>query len=242
MPEQRMPTVLTVFGATGDLMARKIVPALFYLGGKGELPERFAVVGFSRREWSDDDLRSRAREILEERFPGTAADDVEEFLERFTYVRGSFEDAGAYDALAEHLRAIDADWGVCANKLFYLAVPPEHYRTILGRLAGSGLTEACSDLAGWTRVLVEKPFGDDAQTSQELDEFLGGLFREEQIYRIDHYLAKEMLQGIINFRFTNNLFETAWDRSAIESIEIIASRVDRRGEARPRSTTGWGAA
>ncbi len=232
MSQQRTPTVLTVFGATGDLMARKIVPALFYLGGKGVLPERFAVVGFSRRDWSDEDLRDRAREILGERFPDAPAGEVEAFLRRFTYVRGSFEDAEAYRNLGEHVEAIDSRWGLCANKLFYLAVPPEHYRTILGRLAESGLTEPCSDLTGWTRVLVEKPFGDDSRTSQELDEFLGGLLREEQIYRIDHYLAKEMLQGIMNFRFTNNLFETAWDRSAIESIDISLLEsigVEKRG-------------
>jgi glucose-6-phosphate 1-dehydrogenase len=175
MSEQRMPTVLTVFGATGDLMARKIVPALFYLAGKGELPERFAVVGFSRRDWSDDDLRSRAREILEERFPEASGADVDSFLEHFTYTRGSFEDAAAYDALAQHIAAVDEEWGVCANKLFYLAVPPEHYRTILGRLSESGLTDACSEFEGWTRVLVEKPFGDDSKTSQELDEFLAAV-------------------------------------------------------------------
>ena len=232
MTAQRTPTMLTVFGATGDLMARKIVPALFYLGGKGVLPEQLAVVGFSRRDWSDDDLRSHARAILTERFPDALETDIEDFLERFTYVRGSFEDEGAYEALAAHLQRIDDGWGLCANKLFYLAVPPEHYRTILGRLAASGLTDACSDLEGWTRVLVEKPFGDDERTSQELDEFLGSLFNEEQIYRIDHYLAKEMLQGIINFRFTNNLFETSWDRNAIESIEISLLEsigVEKRG-------------
>jgi len=232
MSMKRTPTVLTVFGATGDLMARKIVPALFYLAGKGALPERFEVVGFSRRDWSDDDLRARAREILDERFPGAPADEVRSFLGRFTYVRGSFEDPDAYQRLASHVRSVDERWGLCANKLFYLAVPPEHYRTILSRLSESGLTEPCSDLTGWTRVLVEKPFGDDSRTSQELDEFLGSLFREEQIYRIDHYLAKEMLQGIINFRFTNNLFETSWDRSAIESIEISLLEsigVEKRG-------------
>ncbi len=232
MSENRMPTVVTVFGATGDLMARKIVPALFYLGGKGELPEQFAVVGFSRRDWSDEDLRSRARDTLEERFPDASGDEVEAFVEHLTYVRGSFEDEEAYDALASHLGDIDERWDRCANKLFYLAVPPEHYRTILGRLAGSGLTDACGDLEGWTRVLVEKPFGDDEKTSQELDEFLGSLFREEQIYRIDHYLAKEMLQGIMNFRFTNNLFENSWDRSAIQSIEISLLEtigVEKRG-------------
>ncbi|MDY0087415.1 MAG: glucose-6-phosphate dehydrogenase [Coriobacteriia bacterium] len=220
MSARRTPTTLTVFGATGDLMARKIVPALFYLRGKGALPERFAVVGFSRRDWSDAHMQQRAEEILAEKFPGAAQAEVTEFVKAFTYVRGAFEDESAYQVLASHLQAIDDGWDVCANKLFYLAVPPEHYRHILGRLSTSGLTEPCSDDEGWTRVLVEKPFGNDARTSQDLDEFLGSLFREEQIYRIDHYLAKEMLQSIMNFRFTNNLFEPSWNRNTIESIEI----------------------
>ncbi len=231
MPE-RTPTILTVFGATGDLMGRKIVPALFHLSRNGALPERFAVVGYSRREWSDDDLRSRVHEMLASRYPDAPADEVSAFCERFTYSRGTFDDPDGYEALAAHLRTVEEPWGVCASKLFYLAVPPEHYRSIFERLAGSGLTESCSDLTGWTRVLVEKPFGNDERTSQELDGLLGRLFREEQIYRIDHYLAKEMLQGIMNFRFTNNLFETSWSREAIESIEISLLEsigVEKRG-------------
>ncbi len=232
MPDARTPTIITVFGATGDLMARKIVPALYYLLGKGELPENYAVVGFSRRDWSDEDLRDRVREMLLSAYPDTRPEEYDDFCERFTYVRGTFEDDGAYDVLAEHLHGIDDTWGTCTSKLFYLAVPPEHYQTILKRLAGSGLTEPCSETQGWTRVLVEKPFGNDEETSRELDELLGGLFREEQIYRIDHYLAKEMLQGIMNFRFTNNLFEAGWSRDAIESIDISLLEsigVEKRG-------------
>ena len=116
--------------------------------------------------------------------------------------------------------AIQEEWGVCSNKVFYLAVPPSDYELIFRQLSASGLTIECSDDTGWTRVLVEKPFGDDQDTARELDTLLGSLFREEQIYRIDHYLAKEMLQGILNFRFTNNLFESEWSRQAIEAIDI----------------------
>lgn len=214
------PTILVVFGATGDLMARKIVPSLYYLMGKNALPEKFRVIGFGRRDWSDDDLRQHVRTILAERYPEATHADVAAVAHLFTYTRGEFPDPAGYDRLSHDLAAIDAEWGMCSNKLFYLAVPPEHYRTIFHHLADGGLTQACSDLTGWTRVLVEKPFGNDVATSRELDELLGTLFREEQIYRIDHYLAKEMLQGILNFRFTNNLFETSWDRQAIESIEV----------------------
>ena len=209
------PTVLVVFGATGDLMARKIAPALRFLWAQGRLPERFEVVGFSRRDWSDEELREHVSGILREQ-----TDISEEFLSIFGYHRGTFEDASAYEGLAEKLRARDESAGECANKLFYLAVPPENYRTILERLADSGLTRPCGQEEGWTRVLVEKPFGKDVETSRELDELLGSLFREEQVYRIDHYLAKEMLQGILTFRFANNLFEPSWNSAAVERIDI----------------------
>jgi len=213
-------------------MARKIAPALFYLLGKDALPARFQVVGFSRRDWSDDDLRAHVTEILLERQPDADPEAVERFCHLFTYQRGSFEDESAYVRALARLSEIDAEWGMCTNKLYYLAVPPEHYETIFRNIAASGLAKTCSDAEGWTRVLVEKPFGNDAKTSQALDELLASLFREEQIYRIDHYLAKEMLQGILNFRFDNNLFEMSWDRSAIERIDISLLEtigVEKRG-------------
>ena len=214
------PTILVVFGATGDLMARKVVPSLFYLRSKGLLPDRFCVVGFGRRPWGDADLQAHVRAILADKVPLAQADDIEEFLRLFRYQRGEFHEPDDYRTTAALLGKIQEEWGVCVNKLFYLAVPPEHYETIFRQLAGGGLTIACSEADGWTRVLVEKPFGDDQETARALDTLLGSLFREEQIYRIDHYLAKEMLQGIMNFRFTNNLFETEWNRLAIESIDI----------------------
>jgi glucose-6-phosphate 1-dehydrogenase len=233
MSDANTPTIFVAFGATGDLMSRKIVPSLFHLMGKGVLPDHFHIVGFSRRDWSHADLREHVRAILADKYPDAPEKDVQRFLGMITYARGSFEDEQAYADLAAHLTEIDTSWGLCTNKVFYLAVPPEHYQTIFERLAASGLTEPCGDLEGWTRVLVEKPFGDDTRTAQLLDDLLARLFREEQIYRIDHYLAKEMLQGIMNFRFTNNLFETAWDRDAIESIEITLHEtlgVEKRGK------------
>ena len=232
MPVALAPTILVVFGPTGDLMARKVVPSLYYLREKGQLPKHLRVVGFGRREWGDAELRAHVRAILAERASHADPADIEEFLEHFEYQRGEFHDPEAYKETQRHLSRIQTEWGVCANKLFYLAVPPENYETIFRNLANGGLTIECSDLTGWTRVLVEKPFGDDRETARELDTLLGSLFREEQIYRIDHYLAKEMLQGIMNFRFTNNLFECEWNRTAIESIDITLARVDRRREAR----------
>jgi glucose-6-phosphate 1-dehydrogenase len=145
---------------------------------------------------------------------------VEKFLQRFVFQQGDFERQSDYVALAERLGATDSEWKACSNKLFYLAVPPDFLKTIVNHLATSELTKPCSPEEGWTRVLVEKPFGRDLTTAEKLDELLGKLFKEEQIYRIDHYLAKEMLQNILTFRFSNNLFEKIWNNQFIEQIEI----------------------
>jgi glucose-6-phosphate 1-dehydrogenase len=218
------PTILVVFGATGDLMERKIAPSLYHLHERGQLPERFRVVGYARRPFPDDVFREMMCTAIRQHhadFPEES--DVHEFLKGITYSQGHFDEPEAYARLGEKLREIDAEWGVCANKLFYLAVPPDNYRSIFEHLASSGLTSTCSTWGtegGWTRIIVEKPFGRDCRTAQELDELLGTLFEERQIYRIDHYLAKEMLQGIMSFRFSNNLFEPSWNNRAIERIEI----------------------
>jgi glucose-6-phosphate 1-dehydrogenase len=217
------PTVLVVFGATGDLMARKIAPSLYFLHEKGRVPDHFRVIGFARRDIPDDDFREMVcADIREHRAEPADEDDIHGFAKAITYAQGHFDEAEAYGRLIDTLNAIDDEWQVCANKLFYLAVPPEYYRTILENLASSGLTATCGapGKGGWTRVLVEKPFGRDGKTAQELDELLGTLFEEHQIYRIDHYLAKEMLQGMMSFRFSNNLLEPSWNNMAIDRVEI----------------------
>jgi glucose-6-phosphate 1-dehydrogenase len=218
------PTVLVIFGATGDLMERKIVPALHHLREKGRLPQRFRAIGFARRDIGDGPFRERVSETVHRHHAAPLDErDLAAFASDFGYLQGHFDEVEAYGRLADALNAIDDEWDACANKLFYLAVPPGNYRTILERLAASGLTSACSSTgsgSGWTRVIVEKPFGNDRRTARELDELLGTLFEEEQIYRIDHYLAKEMLQGMMSFRFSNSLFEPSWNNRAIDRIEI----------------------
>ncbi|MGB4593513.1 MAG: glucose-6-phosphate dehydrogenase [Coriobacteriia bacterium] len=233
MSDPQYPTILIVFGATGDLMTRKIVPSLAYLHVKGRLPERFRVIGFSRRDWDDEAIRTHVAGILDA-YKGLAptGEARQVFLEMFSYQRGTFDDPDAYAALASDISVIDAEWGLCSSRLFYLAVPPENYRVIFERLSASGLSAGCSDDTGWTRVLVEKPFGRDGATAQELDELLGSLFAEEQVYRIDHYLAKEMLQGILSFRFSNTLMEPSWDAGSIDRIDITLLEsigVEKRG-------------
>lgn len=213
------PTILVVFGATGDLMAKKIVPALFHLFRKDKLPNRFKVIGFARRELSNEEFQKSILQILSAH-KDVSVKTCEAFCKLFSYERGTFEDKKGYASLSAALKDIDAGWSMCSNKLFYLAVPPQFYENIFNHLASSGLTAPCSKEEGWSRVIVEKPFGKNLKTAEHLDELLLALFKEAQIYRIDHYLAKEMVQNILAFRFSNNLFEKTWDKNSIEKVEI----------------------
>lgn len=221
MPANNIPTVLVIFGATGDLMTKKITPALFNLYRKGKLPKLFRVIGVARRDLSREEFHDHVTQILKtsDEWSGNKK-EAEKFLEFFYYHQGKFEERSDYDSLAVDLGRIDGEWKVCSNKLFYLAVPPQFYEMIFKHLAGSGLTIPCGPDEGWTRVLVEKPFGRDEDTAEKLDLLLAKLFKEEQIYRIDHYLAKEMLQNILSFRFSNNIFEEGWNNRFIEKIEV----------------------
>jgi len=215
-----IPTIFVVLGATGDLMTKKIVPALFSLHEKKKLPPKFKLLGVSRREWTDGDFRDHVRTILDVKAPNAKTASVESFLKLAAYHKLTFHEHGDYDALKKTLENIDGQWGVCTNKLFYLSVPPQFYDTILENLHASKLTEPCGPEEGWTRVVIEKPFGNDEKSAKALDARLAKLFREVQIYRVDHYLGKEMLQNILVFRFDNNLFEGEWNRHFVESIHI----------------------
>ena len=215
------PTIIVILGATGDLMTRKIVPAFYNLYVQNKLPKLTHIIGFSRREIETDEFRELVRAMMQNHDKNSGnSEELEKFINLFSYQQGTFTDNKKFKDLATRLGNIDGEWKTCANKLFYLAVPPEYYENIFHELAETGLTKPCGPNEGWTRVLVEKPFGKNAHTAQKLDELLGTLFKEEQIYRIDHYLAKEMMQNIINFRFTNNLFEKNWNAQSIEKVEI----------------------
>lgn len=221
MQKRNLPTVFVIFGATGDLTAKKIAPALFHLFIANKLPTMLKIIGFARRDLTREQFQEHITKVLKKQKDFEKnKDHLERFLTHIFYQSGDFESFESYKELASILGRADTQWNVCANKLYYLAVPPEYYKSIFQHLADSGLTEPCSPEEGWTRVLVEKPFGKDLKTAEELDMLLATLFKEEQIYRIDHYLAKEMLQNILNFRFSNNLFESSWDRSLIESIHL----------------------
>ncbi|MDE2038111.1 MAG: glucose-6-phosphate dehydrogenase [Patescibacteria group bacterium] len=214
------PTIFAIFGITGDLAARKLLPALLGLYSKKLLPARWCIIGFSRRSFSREEFRDLIRGRLNIKPGQFKEEDVKHFLDHISYEQGQFDDPAAYGRLAERIKAIDDRWGQCSNKLFHLSVPPSLYEGVLTNLAASKLTEPCADDTGWTRVLIEKPFGNDIGHARSLDKLLGKLFEEEQIFRIDHYLAKETLQNILAFRFHNCLFEPIWDRKSIEKVHI----------------------
>ena len=212
MSKLQIPTTLVIFGATGDLAKRKLFSALFSLSRQGMLPKKFKIVGFSKSRLSASEFQ---KFILKATNSGDKG-----FVKNVMYQPGLFEDLDAYRQLGDILVKTDKEFKTCSNKLFYLAVAPKYYKTIFENLANSGLTISCSDGEGWTRVLVEKPFGEDMYAAKELDELLSKLFREEQIFRIDHYLARETMQNILAFRFSNRIFEPLWNNQYIDRVEL----------------------
>ena len=224
------PTIFVILGITGDLASRKLLPALLELFSKRLLPQNFAIVGFSRRAFSREEFRELIREHLNVRPGQFKEEDIKHFLDHMTYEQGLFNDPVAYTRLAARLQTIDDRWGQCSNKIFHLSVPPNLYEGILTHLANSKLTLPCDDMTGWTRVLIEKPFGDDINTARSLDRMLGKLFKEKQIFRIDHYLAKEALQNILAFRFANPMFEPIWNKEHIEKVHIKLYEKDGVGD------------
>lgn len=232
--EKIKPTIFILFGGTGDLARNKIFPAFMDLKNQNHLPPQYKVVGFSRRDISDTEYREFAKKSIDSREHNHPEEDINDFLSNIQYVQGDINDIDTYKKLGEYLQKIDEDLGTCSNKVFYLAVPPNLYESIFMNLDKAGLVLPCKkhDENTWTRILVEKPFGNNAESALRLDKLLGKLFDEEQIFRIDHYLAKEALQNIIFFRFANPIFQPIWNRDYIERIEIKlleTSDVSERG-------------
>ena len=218
------PTSIIIFGATGDLSQRKLIPALFTLFCNDLLPINFKIVGFSRGDHTDEDFQKFIANALRKKGSFIYEDNVQNFMKRAVYVEGNFTVQKDYERLSKRLEEIDRkEFKTCSNKLFHLAVPPVFYEEIFPLLSKSGMAEECNKHSkddNWTRVIVEKPFGRDIQTAKKLDVLLGSLFNESQIFRIDHYLGKETLRNILAFRFSNMLFEPIWNRNYIEKVQI----------------------
>jgi len=219
--------VLVIFGATGDLTRRKLLPALYNLSKGRRLPARFSVVGVAREQMPDDGLRTTFADSLREFVGLKEPDEIARSLgERMYYVGGDFRDAALYQNLKARLEQVDSASGV----LFYLAIPPSIYATVIEQLGAIGLTRQASD-RDWRRVIVEKPFGTDLSTARELNRIVHQHFDESQVYRIDHYLGKETVQNLMVFRFANGMFEPIWNRRYIDHVQITAAEtvgVERR--------------
>jgi len=214
------PTIFIILGITGDLAGRKLLPALLNLYVKKELPTKFAIVGFSRRPLNRAEFRTFIRDHMHIKHGQYKEEEVKHFIDHMYYEQGNFDTSDSYAHLSQRLKSIDDNFGQCSNKLFHLSTPPSLYESIFTQLYNSGLTIPCGGDEGWTRILVEKPFGNDIETAKKLDKKLGGLFKEDQIFRIDHYLAKEALQNILAFRFANSLFESLWSKNHIDKVHI----------------------
>src|SRR3954470_6085053 len=195
------PTALTIFGATGDLSRRKLLPALYNPAHEGALPERFALIGVSRSEKADDEFRDEARQAITE-FSRRTPDDavLDALLSRMRYIGFSFDAAEGYTKLGEALAAIDEEAGQPLNRIYYLSTAPEYFGLIPDQLREAGLNY---DKNRETRCVIEKPFGTDLRSARELQERVSRSFREHQIFRIDHYLGKETVQNMLAFRFAN---------------------------------------
>jgi glucose-6-phosphate 1-dehydrogenase len=220
------PLTLVIFGATGDLYARKLCKSLLDLYQDGHLPNGTRIVGFGRRPLTTKDFRTLTHEALAKTGTKESSEKLELFLSQVDYVSGDFNSPNDFQKLQTYLRTHDTQVGVCTNKLYYLAVPPNLYRVILQNIATSGLMLSCAtgsteEAETWTRVLIEKPFGTDLVEAKSLDTLLGTLFDESQIFRIDHYLAKETIQNILTFRFSNRVFESLWNHKDVQQVKIV---------------------
>lgn len=212
-----IPTIFVLFGATGDLVKKKVAPALFELYCEGKLPKTFRVLGMARTAHTDEAFRTYIRSLISpDKHSCFTPERLETFLSLFHYSPGDFEQAQDYTVLKKRLRAIEKDIGAHTNKLFFFSVLPQHYETIFKNAARVGLTKGGK--SAWARLLVEKPLGNDEKAARKLNRILTKLFTEEQIYRIEHYLAKDMVQAILPFRFGNPMF--SWDARTIERVHI----------------------
>ncbi len=225
------PSTLIIFGASGDLTRRKLMPALFALYATRTLPEPFAIVGIARTEMSSEDFRRRMREAVAEfgRVEPPSELVWERFARALTYLPGDPKNPGLFTELERVLRDIERQRGGPPNRLFYCATPPSLYEPIVENLGASGLARPGR---GWTRVIIEKPFGRDLESARHLNQRLARFFREDQVYRIDHYLGKETVQNLLVLRFANGIFEPLWNRNHVAHVQITVAEtigVEQRG-------------
>jgi glucose-6-phosphate 1-dehydrogenase len=214
------PTVVVIFGASGDLTKRKLLPALFHLEQSNLLPEEFSVVGVARRPLQGEFEKDMREGILQ--FGGVQEGEkkLDEFMGKVSYFAMNFDDPGGYDKLKTVLESIDQKQGTKGNRLFYLATAPEYFAEIIEQLGGHGMAKPQQ---GNVHVIIEKPFGHDLASARQLNDEVNRVFAEDQIFRIDHYLGKETVQNILIFRFANGIFEPVWNRNYVDHVQITAA-------------------
>lgn len=213
------PSSLVIFGVTGDLSRKKLMPAVYDLANRGLLPAGFSLVGFARREWKNQDFGKVVKEAVKQYARTPWNESVwKQLSENIRFVSGEFDDDAAFDRLKETIDELDAKVGTNGNHAFYLSIPPKAFAQVCQQLKRSGLADAGPD--EFRRVVIEKPFGRDLQTSRELNEVVESVFPPDSVFRIDHYLGKETVQNILALRFANMLFEPLWNSNYIDHVQI----------------------
>src|SRR5262245_3020608 len=214
------PCAVVIFGASGDLTKRKLVPALYRLTQQRLLPAEFAILGFSRSPMSHDEFREKMKDAIVTYSEAKKVDEAvwDSFAKGIFYVAGDVNNADSYRQIAEMLDQIDRDRGTAGNRVFYLSTSPSLYSEAVERLGASGLAKPKEK--AWTRIIIEKPFGHDLASAKQLNEEVARVFDEDQVYRIDHYLGKETVQNLMVFRFANGIFEPIWNRRYVDHVQM----------------------
>ena len=239
LPRVPEPCALVVFGVTGDLARKKLLPAIYDLANRGLLPADFALLGFARRDWGDGDFAALAKKAAKTHARTQWNDDVWRRLnENLQFVPGSFDDDQAFDTLAEALDNLRNTHGIKGNAAFYLSIPPPMFPVVLKQMERTGMASN-ERSGGWRRVVVEKPFGHDLDSARELNELVDTVFTANDVFRIDHYLGKETVQNLMALRFANQLFEPIWNSHYVDSVQItMAEDVGIGGRAAFYDATG----
>ncbi|MBO1277968.1 glucose-6-phosphate dehydrogenase [Staphylococcus haemolyticus] len=216
---KHIPCLITIFGATGDLSHRKLFPSLFHLFQQDNLDEHIAIIGIGRRDYTNEVFREQVKSSIQKHVKDT--DQIDAFMEHVHYFKHDVSDEQSYDSLLSFSNELDSQYQLKGNRLFYLAMAPQFFGIISDYLKSSGLT----DTTGFKRLVIEKPFGSDLKSAEQLNNQLRRSFKEEEIYRIDHYLGKDMVQNIEVLRFSNAMFEPLWNNKYISNIQVTSSEV-----------------